>query len=91
MEYTSHYFYHILLIRSKLLVATHIQTIFQSYSIQQSMVLTHKEQRKRTKSPQINLCLYGQFIAKKEKIYNGEKTTSSINDVEKTGQPYARG
>ena len=38
-------------------------------------------------SPEINPCTYGYLILTKEaRIYNGAKTTSSINGARKTGQ-----
>ena len=44
----------------------------------------------KTKGPKMNPYVHNQLIYKKEaRIYNGEKTASSINGVEKTGQLYA--
>ena len=35
--------------------------------------------------------MYGQLIYDKEaRIYNEARTVSSINDIEKTGQPHAK-
>ena len=58
----------------------------QSYSNQNSMVLAQN----RLESAGINPCLYGQLICKKARIYMGEKTVSSVNGVEKTGQLHAK-
>ena len=44
----------------------------------------------RIEGPEIYLCIYGQFKTKEPSIYNGESTGSSINGVEKTGQPHAK-
>ena len=41
----------------------------------------------RIDSPEINLCIYGQFPTVEPRIYN-EKIGSSINGVGKTGQPH---
>ena len=51
----------------------------------------HIDQRTRTKGPKMNPYLHNQLIYKKEaRIYNGEKTASSINGVAKTGHLYAK-
>ena len=45
----------------------------------------------RTESPEINPCTYGQLICDKEaRIYNGEKTVSSISGAGKTGQLHVK-
>ena len=56
------------------------------------MVLAQKQKYSyewnRIESPELNRCIYGQLILTKEtRIYNEEKTTSSINDGNKTGYP----
>ena len=45
--------------------ASWLQTILQSYSYQNNMVLAQKQKYKsmeRTESPEINPCIYGQLI-----------------------------
>ena len=49
----------------------------------------HIDVRKRIESLKINPDIYGQFMRIEPRIYNRERTTSSINDVWRTGQ-YAR-
>jgi len=41
-------------------------------------------------NPEINPCTYGQLICDKERIYNGEKTVSSISGVGKTRQLHVK-
>lgn len=46
----------------------------------------HIDLRKRIESLKINPDIYGQFMRTEPRIYNRERTTSSINDVGRTGQ-----
>ena len=48
----------------------------------------HTNQWNRLKTPEINSCIYDQLFDKGTKI-NEERIVSSINCVEKTGQPHA--
>ena len=70
--------------------APSFQTILQSYSNQNSMVLAqrHRYQWNRIENAQINSVTYIVITntKKKVRIYSGEKTPSSINAVQKTGQ-----
>ena len=49
------------------------------------------DQWNKTESPEINLCTPRYLVLTKEaRIYNGAKTTSSINGAGKTGQLHAK-
>jgi len=72
-----------------------LQIILQSYSHQDSMVLAQKQKyrpmkqdRKPRDKPMYLWVPY--FFTKEARIYNGAKTTSSINDAGKTGQLHVK-
>ena len=71
------------------------QTILQSYSDYNSIVLahthTHTDQWSRTETPEINPhYTVGSSITKDTRIYNGEKVASSMNGVGKIRQLHAK-
>ena len=64
------------------------QTILQTYSHQNSMVLAQKhiDQWNRIDSLEMNAhYVVNKSMTKEARLYNEEKTVSSINDVEKMG------
>ena len=73
--------------------APRLQTILQSYSNQDSMVLALKqkyrsmEQDRKPRDKPTHITL---FLIKEARIYNGEKTTSSIIGAGKTGQLHVK-
>ena len=71
-----------------------LQTILQSYSNQDSMVLAQKQKyrsmeqdRKPREKPMQSVTL---SLKKEARIYNGEKTASSISGAGKTGQLHVK-
>ena len=66
----------------------------KDYSNQNSMVLAQKQKYRSTeqdRSPEINPHTQGQLICDKGgKIYNGEKTVSSISGTGKTGKLHVK-
>ena len=65
-----------------------LQTILQSYSHQDSMVLAQKQKQD---SPEINPAPMGTlFLTKEARIHNEKKTSSSINGAGKTGQLHVK-
>ena len=50
----------------------------------------HIDQWNRTENPEINPHTYGQSMTKDARIYNGEKTVSSISGSGKIGQLHVK-
>ena len=48
------------------------------------------DQWNKVESPEINPCTCGYLLIKEARIYNGAKTTSSINGAGKTGQLHVK-
>ena len=72
-----------------------LQTILQSHSHQESMVLAQKnrnlDQWNKIESLEINHAPMGTLsLTKEERIYNGEKTASLISGVRTTGQRHVK-
>ena len=75
--------------------APRLQTILQSYSNQDSMVLAQKQKyrsmeqyRKPRDKPMAHMVTL--FLNKEARIYNGEKIASSISGTGKTGQLHVK-
>ena len=49
---------------------------------------SHRDQQKRIESTEINPGTYSQYSTKEARIYNGEKTVSSVSGARKVGQPH---
>ena len=71
-----------------------LQTILQSYSNQDSKVLAQKqkyrsmEQDRKPREKHTHMVTL--FLTKEGRIYNGEKTASSISGAGKTGQLHVK-
>ena len=73
-----------------------LQTILQSHSHQESMVLAqknrHLDQRNKIESLEINHAPMGTLsLTKEAKLYNGEKTACLISGAGKTGRLLLKG
>ena len=72
-----------------------LQTILQSYSNQDSMLLAQKQkyrsmEQDRNPRDKPNTHMVTLFLIKEARIYNGEKTASSISGAGKTGQLHVK-
>ena len=74
--------------------APRLQTILQSYSNENSILLTQKQKYRsmeQGRNLEINSYIYGYLnFDKGGKIYNGGKTASSISHAGKTGQLHVK-
>ena len=67
-----------------------LQTILHSYSNQDSMVLAQKQKYRSMEQDRTHAHMVILFLIKEARIYNGEKTASSINGAGKTGQLHVK-
>ena len=71
-----------------------LQTILQSYSHQDSMVLAQRQKyrsmEQNRKPRDKSTYLWTLYLRKKARIYNGEKTISLTSGAGKTGQPLVK-